>query len=341
MPLIEHTQKGLFCAQAGVYIDPWRKVDNALITHGHSDHARWGHKYYVCAASSVNILKHRLGHDINVRGLPFGETLTVNGVHFSFHPAGHITGSAQIRVEHNGEIWVITGDYKVEDDGLCTPFEPIKCQHFITECTFGLPVYRWQSQIEIVNQIKDWWTSNADQKTTSVITAYSLGKAQRLIHALGDDIGPILTHSAVEKMNDVFRESGISLPHTQLYSEKIDKKILERALIVTPSSGLSGKWLQKVRNYSLANASGWMAVRGNRRRFGADRGFVLSDHCDWDGLLSAIEATGATHIYPTHGNTVSFSKYLNEQGYSARPIETEYGEAEDDDGATLPASETE
>ena len=332
MALIEHTSKGLFCPIAKVYIDPWRKVDNALITHGHSDHARWGHNYYVCASTSVNILRHRLGQGINVRGLPFGEKMNVNGVNFSFHPAGHITGSAQIKVEYKGEIWVITGDYKTENDQLCTPFEPVRCHHFITECTFGLPIYRWESQDIIIRQIEKWWSTNAEANRTSVITAYSLGKAQRVIHALGNNIGPILTHPAVEKMNEVYRASGIDLPTTQEYTEQIEKKTLNKALIVTPSSGTSGKWLQKIKNYSLANASGWMAIRGNRRRFGADRGFVLSDHCDWDGLIDAVKATGAENIYPTHGNTVTFSKWLNEQGYNARPIETEYGDMEDYDG---------
>ncbi len=337
MPLIEYTKRGLYCPQANVYIDPWRKVDNALITHGHSDHARWGHKYYVCASTSVNILKHRLGHDINIRGLSWGEVLSVKGVKFSFHPAGHITGSAQIRVEYKGEVWVCTGDYKIEDDGLCTPFEPIRCHHFITECTFGLPVYKWSPQENVIEDIKRWWSINASQGRPSVITAYSLGKAQRIIHSLGADIGPIFTHGAVEKMNEVYRASGIDLPMTRHLTKNSDKQEIKKALIVTPGSAVGTSWMNMAKGYSLAVASGWMAVRGNRRRRGADQGFVLSDHCDWDGLNSAIKATEATHIYPTHGNTVSFSKWLREQGYQARPIETEYGDDQDDD--ILPVTE--
>ena len=332
MQLIEHTKKGLYCPPAKVYIDPWSKVDNALITHGHSDHARWGHKYYVCATPSVNILKHRLGHDINIRGLAFGEVLEVNGVKFSFHPAGHITGSAQIRVEYKGEIWVATGDYKAEDDGLCTPYEVVKCHHFITECTFGLPVYNWKPQEVVIDEIKKWWSDNSSVGRPSVITAYSLGKAQRIINSVGTDIGPIYTHGAIQKMNEVYKASGIQLPDTTHKTKNTPKKDLQKALIVTPGSAVGTPWLESLKDYSLGIASGWMAVRGVRRRRGADKGFALSDHCDWKGLNESIKATGATHIYPTHGNTATFSKWLNEQGYKARPIETEFGDVEEEDG---------
>ena len=335
MPLIEHTKKGLYCPIAKVYIDPWGKVDNALITHGHSDHARWGHKYYVCADTSVNILKHRLGQQINIRGMAFGESLTVNGVKFSFHPAGHITGSAQIRAEHNGEVWVATGDYKIEDDGLCQPFEPIKCDHFITECTFGLPIYSWPDQASVFQEIEQWWAHNASNQITSIISAYSLGKAQRIINTISQNIGPIICHQVIEKMNAVYRESGFNLPETVLLKDNLDKDILSKGLVIAPPGALKGNWVNKIKKQSLGIASGWMAVRGNRRRRGADRGFVLSDHCDWEGLNQAIKATGAENIYPTHGNTVTFSRWLNDQGYNARPIETEFGGAADDDGIEL------
>jgi len=320
MALIVHTKNGLYCSQAKVYIDPWRKVDNALITHGHSDHARWGHKYYVCASSSVNILKHRLGNDISIRGMAYGEELLVNGVKFSFYPAGHITGSAQIRAEYKGEVWVATGDYKVEDDGLCEPYEPVKCQHFITECTFGLPVYKWAPQEQVIADINQWWADNASVNRPSIITAYSLGKAQRIINSVSDSIGPIYTHGAIEKMNKVYRDDGIQLPPTILLTPDTDSKALKKALIIAPPSTIGSTWMKKIKKYSLGIASGWMAIRGNRRRRGADKGFVLSDHCDWEGLHTAIKATEATHIYPTHGNTVTYSQWLTEQGYHAKPI---------------------
>ncbi len=332
MSLIIHSKKGLYCPIAKVYIDPWRKVDNALITHGHSDHARHGHKFYVCAEPSVPILKHRLGLNINIRGLAYGETLVVNGVKFSFHPAGHITGSAQIRVEHKGEIWVASGDYKREDDGLCTPYEVVRCHHFITECTFGLPIYQWRPQEEIIEEIKSWWSQNAAIGITSVITAYSLGKAQRIIHSLGSEIGPFYTHETIEKMNTVYRGSGISLPRTQKISESLSHNQVKKALIITPGAAIGKQWPKSIRDYRIGMASGWMALKNNRKRRGADKGFVLSDHCDWVGLNNSISDSGATHIYPTHGNTQIFSKWLNEQGYNAKPIETHYGSAEDKDG---------
>ncbi len=326
MKVIEFTNKGLYCPPADVYIDPWKKVNYALITHGHADHARWGHKHYLCVDSSVPILKHRLGHEMSIQGVPYGEKVNINGVNISYHPAGHITGSAQIRIEYKGEIWVVSGDYKVEDDGLAETYEPVKCHHFITECTFGLPVYKWTPQETIISDINSWWAQNVADRRPSVLTAYSLGKAQRLINSVDSSIGPILTHGAIEKMNDVYRSMGISLPMTQHLNAKVHKNEYKKALIIATPASIGSTWAKKIKNYSLGAVSGWMAVRGNRRRRGADRGFVLSDHADWPGLLQAIAATGAENIYPTHGNTHSFSKYLCEQGYNAQPIETEYGD---------------
>lgn len=326
MKLIEYTNKGLYCRQADVYIDPWKKVNYALITHGHADHARWGHKHYLCVDSSVPILKHRLGPEMNIQGVPYKQKTTINGVNFSFHPAGHITGSAMIRVEYKGEIWVASGDYKIEDDGLAEAYEPVKCHHFITECTFGLPVYQWRPQEEVISEINQWWQGNAAEGRPTLITAYSLGKAQRIINSVDNSIGPILTHGAIDRMNQVYRSMGIRLPQTRHLNSTVHKSEWKKALILTPPSAVGSSWSRKLKDYSLGVASGWMAIRGNRRRRGADRGFVLSDHCDWPGLLQAIKDSGATHIYPTHGNTVTFAKYLTEQGYHATPIETQFGD---------------
>ena len=326
MGLIEFTNRGLYCPIAGVYIDPWKKVSYAMITHGHSDHARSGHLHYLSVNSSVPILKHRLGQSIPIQGIAYGESISINGVRFSFHPAGHITGSAMIRVEYKGEIWVVSGDYKTENDGLAEAFEPVRCHHFITECTFGLPVYHWEPQSQIIGEINSWWSQNAQDNRPSIITAYSLGKAQRIINSVDTSIGPIYTHRSVEQMNKVYRSMGIKLPKTTEIKDDISTKDLSGSLIVTPQGGLSESLLKKAKNHSLANASGWMAIRGNRRRLGADRGFVLSDHCDWKGLNEAIQSSEAEHIYPTHGNTHSFCRWLIDQGYHAKPIETEYGE---------------
>ncbi len=325
MALIEFSNKGLYCPQAKVYIDPWKKVSSAIITHGHSDHARWGHKHYLCVHSSVPILKHRLGHDISIQGIRFGESLYINGVEITLFPAGHITGSAQVRLAHKDEIWVITGDYKLQNDGLSEAFEPVQCTHFITECTFGLPVYTWPAQSTVMSEINQWWQTNASEGRPSLMSAYSLGKAQRILSNIDASIGPIYTHGAIEAMNQVYRSMNLALPKTVKMDDKIDKSTIGKSLIIAPPSAIGSPWAKKIKNASEAVASGWMAVRGNRRRRGADKGFVLSDHVDWAELNEAVKLTGAQYIYPTHGYTAIFSKYLNEQGYIAKPVQTEYG----------------
>lgn len=323
MPLLSFTPQGIFCKQANVYIDPWRPIENAIITHGHSDHARRGHKKYLCVDASLPILKHRL-KGINVSSIPYSESIYINGVEVSFHPAGHIIGSAQVRLSYKGETWVVSGDYKVIDDGVSTPYEPIKCDHFITECTFGLPVYKWIPQKEVIDNMNQWWSCNADNNVTSFISAYSLGKAQRVIHNVDHSIGPIYTHGAVEQLNQVLRDAGLFDIETIQVTDDIPKENFNRALIVAPGSAIGSPWIKRFRNIEMASASGWMAIRGMKRRRGLDTSFVLSDHADWPGLISAIEATGATHIYPTHGYTDIFAKYLQENGLYAQPVTTEF-----------------
>lgn len=332
MPLITFTPQGIYCPLADVYIDPWKKVKNAFITHGHSDHARWGHQKYLCVNESVPILNHRL-KGANVSGIGYGEEVKVNGVSFSFHPAGHVIGSAQIRVSHKGETWVVSGDYKVVDDGISTPFEAIKCDHFITECTFGLPVYKWEDQAITFDKINRWWQRNKEEGKTSMILAYSLGKAQRVIHNVDHSIGKIYTHGAVEEMNKVLRAANLLGVDTTYVSPDISPEDYRGNLIIAPGSAVGSSWIKKFKNLEIASASGWMAIRGMKRRRSLDAAFVLSDHCDWVGLLSAIEATTATHIYPTHGYTDIFSQYLGEQGYYAQPVTTEFDTGQEDSGA--------
>lgn len=323
MNLIESTERGLFCAQADVYIDPWKPVDRAIITHGHSDHARPGHKAYACVKSSKAILRHRLG-PIKMTTYEYGESFSINGVTFSFHPAGHVIGSAQIRVEYKGEIWVVTGDYKLEDDGISEAYEQLQCHSFITESTFGLPVYDWTDQEEVYDDINNWWSDNAEDNTTTLLTAYSLGKAQRILQHLDLDIGPIYCHGAIANMNDKIVDSGIPLNPYQKVSLGSKSKDYQKAIVLAPPSAVSSAWMKRFKKSSIGVASGWMALRGARRRRGADRGFVLSDHCDWKSLNQAIKDTGAENIYPTHGYTEIFSKWLNDQGYQAQPIETAF-----------------
>ena len=321
-PLLVFNDKGIYCQVADIYIDPWKAVDKAIITHGHADHSRWGHKQYITHHTNIPIIKHRLG-DITVSGKEYNETFTINNVTFSFHPAGHIIGSSQIRVEHKGEVWVFTGDYKIEDDGISVPYVYVICHTFITECTFGLPSFKWIPQSEVFDDINSWWSKNQKEQKNSILFGYSLGKAQRLLKYLDPSIGKIYTHGAIENMTNVLRPM-INFPKTHLITKDTTKEELKGNIILAPPSTHGSTWIRKMVPYVTASASGWMAFRGARRRRAIDKGFVLSDHCDWQGLLDAVKATGAEKIISTHGYTDIFSRYLREQGYDARTERTQY-----------------
>jgi len=327
--VLTFTDRGIYCPAGDFYIDPWRPVPRALITHGHADHARPGMGAYLCTTIAAPVMRHRLG-DITVDTIPYAETRQIGGAQVSFHPAGHVPGSAQIRVEVGGEVWVVSGDYKVVDDGLSDPFEPVACHAFITECTFGLPVFKWTAPDVLKAEINGWWQANAAAGRTSLLGAYSLGKAQRLMALLDPAIGPILTHGAIENTNAVLRGQGIALPDTIRVSPGrvtpgLDRKAHMGAMVLAPPSALSGTWARQFgADRSSAFASGWMALRGVRRRRGADRGFIVSDHADWEGLNTAIKATGAERIFVTHGYTSVFRRWLEDQGYDARIVATEY-----------------
>lgn len=337
-PLLAFNDCGIYCSLADVYLDPWRPVKNAIITHGHSDHARWGHKNYITHHDNVPIIRHRLG-EINVTGKGWHETFVINNVKFSLHPAGHIIGSAQVRVEHKGEIWVFTGDYKVEDDGISTPYEVVKCHTFITECTFGLPAFKWTPQQQVMANVNNWWAENKADGHTSVLFGYTLGKAQRLLKYLDTGIGRIFTHGAVENMTNVLRPM-VDFPPTTLITAETKKEELLGSIVLAPPSAHGSTWIRKMSPYVTGTASGWMAFRGARRRRAIDKGFVLSDHCDWQGLLESIDATGAECIISTHGYSDIFSKYLREMGYDARTAETQYeGEAAEMNATASPEDE--
>jgi len=322
-PLIKFTKKGIYCPEANFYIDPWSKVDKAVITHAHSDHARKGHNSYLSHNDSVGILKYRLGQSISIQGVAYNKKININGVDLSFHPAGHIVGSSQIRIANKKEVWVISGDYKLENDNLSQPFEPVKCDFFVTESTFGLPVFQWKKQESVFNEINSWWSKNVSVNRPSLISAYSLGKAQRIIQNVDHSIGPIYTHGAIENTNQVLRESGINIKETTLIADQ-SKSSLNKGLIICPPSALGSAWVNKFKNPSLAMASGWMATRGNRRRRNADIGFVLSDHADWNDLNKAVKLTEAKKIFVTHGYSDIYSKWLNHQGIESQTVETAF-----------------
>jgi putative mRNA 3-end processing factor len=322
--LLETTERGLYCEAGDFYVDPWQAVDRAVITHAHSDHARPGCGSYLTAERGVEVLRDRVGSDANVEGLRFGETTTHNGVRLTLYPAGHILGSAQVRIEHQGEVWVASGDYKTVSDPTCDAFEPVRCHVFISESTFGLPIYRWKSNDELVSAVNDWWRANQVRGWTSVVYAYSLGKAQRVLSGLDPSIGPILLHGAVERYVPLYRAAGIELPSCGRATTENARQSRGQAIVVAPPSAAGTPWLRKFGEVSTAFASGWMQIRGARRRRAVDCGFAISDHADWDGLLSAIDATGAEEIIVTHGYRSTLARWLGEHGRRARAIATAY-----------------
>lgn len=330
MPLIEFTDKGLFCAAGQFYIDPWKPVAKAVITHAHSDHARWGSQYYLCHHDTKPLLQLRLG-DNNYESMSWGDSSYMNGVKVSLHPAGHMIGSSQVRVEYKGEIWVVSGDYKTEDDGISNAFEPVRCNTFVTESTFGLPIYNWKPQSEIYQNIKDWITANCEEQKTSVLIAYSLGKAQRLLQPISETGRKIYLHGAVWNAHQALIKAGWQLPEVERVWQDAPKDIYRGHVVIAPSSAESSPWIKRFTPYAIGICSGWMQVRGNVRRKNADAGFVLSDHADWKGLLQTIKATNAEKVFVTHGFQSAFSRYLNENGIQAAEVKTEYGGEEDND----------
>ena len=329
MSVLEFRPEGIYCSQGDFYIDPWRPVDKALITHGHADHARFGSKKYLCTDIAAPVIRHRLGN-VAIETIPYEKELSLNGVNVSFYPAGHVPGSAQILIEIKGERWVVSGDYKVVDDGLSTPFTPIKCHSFISECTFGLPAFNWLPQEQVFKEINSWWHQCISDGLTPILAAYGLGKAQRLIAGLDTNIGPILTHGAIEKTNQIMRDQKIAIPETFLVTSKLDLANFKNAIVLAPPSALSTSWVKKFGKISTGYASGWMAIRGIKRRRAADKGFVISDHADWNGLNLAIKETEAEKIFVTHGYTDSFSKWLQFKGLNASVVKTEFTTTEDD-----------
>ena len=336
--LIVLRPQGLYCPPGDFFIDPWRPVHRAVITHAHADHSRSGHAHYLASAPSEGVMRARLGA-VNLQTLRYGEVIDHFGVRLSLHPAGHVLGSSQVRLEHAGRVWVASGDYFLtdaehelgaEDNFTCDAFEPVRCDCFITESTFGLPIYRWRPQRDIYRDINDWWRANADAGRASLLLGYSFGKAQRMLAGIDPSIGPVVVHAAVEPLNRAYRAAGVRLPPTQLVSELTDKSSLKRALAIAPPAVQGSAWAKRFDAPGLpasdAFASGWMQLRGGRRRRGVDRGFVLSDHADWPGLQRAIRASGAERVIVTHGYEAVMVRWLQSQGLQASSFQTEYGD---------------
>lgn len=339
-PIIQITPKGLYCEAGDFFVDPWGATPRAIITHAHSDHARIGSKKYLATANSVPIIKSRLGSTTDVEGLPYGKAIQMGGARVSLHPAGHILGSAQVRIEVAGEVWVVTGDYKRELDPTCASFEVVPCHCLITESTFGLPIFRWPRPQQLTEQINTWWRNNRELGNACVIFGYALGKSQRVLSMLDPSIGPIYLHGALARPNEIYREQGIQLPPAQLVSQMPRDTDWAGAMILAVPSAHGSPWTRRFGNKVTAMASGWMQIRGNRRRKAIDQGFVLSDHVDWQGLITTIEQSGAEQVWVTHGYTEILSRYLAEQGYDSNVIHTEFVGEVDDAAETDPETGT-
>lgn len=351
--LVVQTPHGLYCPPGDFHIDPWRPVARAVITHAHADHARRGHAHYLAHRDTVTVLRARLG-DVPADGIGYGEVVEHRGVRISLHPAGHVLGSAQVRLEHQGRVWVVSGDYFVsgvsgDTNATCAPFEPVRCHCFITESTFGLPIYQWSAQSAVHAQIGRWWQECAADGRAALLMGYSFGKAQRLLAGLADTgaaPGPILVHPAVDAVCQAYRAAGVVLPPYRVLpvddqrrtSGNADGADLARSIVIAPPAVLDSRWARKLPQAATAFASGWMRLRGARRRQGVDRGFVLSDHADWPGLVRAIAETGAERVIVTHGYEDVMVRWLSEQGLQAGHFRTEFGDDRSDDAAALDES---
>jgi len=335
--LLRLTDCGLYCEAGDFYIDPWRPVERALITHSHGDHARPEMASYLTVSQGAALLRARVGEHARISTIEYGENRRIGDATVSFHPAGHVLGSAQIRVESQGLVWAVSGDYKVAADATCAAFEPVRCHGFVTEATFALPIYRWKPVRDTFAEINDWWRANRAEGRASILYGYALGKAQRILSAVDASIGTIFTHGAVERITQIYRDAGVELPPTR-YAMTATKKDLPGALILAPPYANGSTWVRRFGNFSSGLASGWMQVRGTRRRRAIDRGFVLSDHADWPALLDVIHATSAETVWATHGYSHALARVLNEQGLNAQAIQTEFEgelnehETEKDDG---------
>lgn len=327
--MITFRPEGIYCEAGDFYIDPWLPVSKALITHGHADHARWGMKSYLCHEHTSPILRSRLSPDLHIEALPYGKEIRIHNVKVSFHPAGHILGSAQIRLEHKGKITVISGDYKTQDDGLSTPFEPLRCHEFVSESTFGLPIYNWLPTHELEKQMQEWVNYNQSIGKTSVFVGYSLGKAQRIMKAL-EGVGDLNVHYSIAKLNMAYESVGINLPQYNIIDFREDVRYLDKKIVIVPPAIVDSNIIRKIPNAATAICSGWMQVRGARRWRSADAGFAMSDHADWQGLLQAIKETQAERVYVTHGQTAIFTRYLKEMGILAQEVTTAFGQEEDE-----------
>jgi putative mRNA 3-end processing factor len=326
-PLVTVNEKGLYCPPGDFYIDPWQPAPQAVITHAHADHLRHGSAVYILARPGEGIARTRLGGDRQIRAIDYGSRLQLGATTISLHPAGHILGSSQVRIEHEGRVWLVSGDFKRQPDPTCAAYEPMACDVFISEATFALPVYRWPATAQVIEEIVRWWRSNRERGLASVLFCYALGKAQRVLaelRAFTDE--PVFVHGSVDSMVGVYRRAGVSMLPTQSVGN--ERRDYQGALILAPPAAAGTPWMRRFGEHATGFCSGWMRVRGDRRRRGYDRGFVISDHADWEALTETCKGSSARQVLLTHGYSDALARYLREQGLETSALQTGYGAEE-------------
>lgn len=318
--LVRPTAQGLYCPAGDFHIDPMGAVPTAVITHAHGDHARHGSQRYHAAAPGLALLHERLP-GATIAPLAYGERRRFGDAWVSLHPAGHILGSAQVRIEVGNRVCVVSGDYKRAADPTCAGFEVVPCDVFVTEATFALPVYRWPPMTRIVTELLAWWDECRDRQVPAVLFCYALGKAQRLLAelALRTD-RPVHLHGAMVGLVRRYRELGVEMLPTLPVSDSARGRDFAGELVLAPPSAAGSPWMRRFAKASTGFASGWMRIRGNRRRRGYDRGFEVSDHADWPALVDTIRATGAGRVLATHGDTDVLVRYLRGLDIDAAPL---------------------
>ncbi|HVP60771.1 MAG TPA: ligase-associated DNA damage response exonuclease [Myxococcaceae bacterium] len=323
--LLTMTPQGLYCARGGFHVDPWQPVAHAVLTHAHADHAREGSAAYLCSGPGLPVVRHRLPGAV-IEAWQYGERHRMGDVQLSFHPAGHVLGSAQLRIEADGEVWVVSGDYKRAPDPTCAPFEPLRADVFLTEATFGLPVFRWEPTESVIEDLLGWWETNREAARASLVFCHVLGKSQRLLAelALRTD-RRVFAHGAIAGMCDVYRDAGVRLLPVDRVADTTRGKDFAGELVLAPITARGTPWMRRFGDAAVALVSGFMRVRGERRRRSVDRGFALSDHADWPALVGTIRETGAQRVLVTHGYAVPLAQRLCELGIQAEALETPYG----------------
>jgi putative mRNA 3-end processing factor len=323
--LIVPSDRGLYCPAGDFHIDPWKPVERAVITHAHADHARSGSKHYWCSEPGLGLTRTRIGNGPGITPLAYGQVKEFGRARVSLHPAGHVLGSAQVRVEVDGRVWVVSGDYKRDPDPSCAPFEVVPCECFITEATFALPVYRWAEPGVVAREIFDWWQECKAKGECAMLFSYALGKAQRVLAELRELTGETAyLHGAMVPLVKVYRDQGIALLPTEPVGNQPKFFDWRGRLVLAPPGASGTPCVKRFKPVSMGFASGWMRVRGSRRRANWDRGFTLSDHADWPSLLRTIEETGARRVLATHGNTDALIAVLRERGIQASELRTEF-----------------